>query len=231
MTHAQDVAELESDPFLWICTLYPEYLTAPFADYHVDLWQWIWSIRRGIRPAPYVAVLPRGHAKSTSAEMAITALGARDRRSYGLLVSATQDQADDHVGNVAGMLESAGIEAFYPELASRMVGKYGNSKGWRRNRLRCSNGFTLDAVGLDVAARGIKLDQNRPDFFVLDDLDGENDSALTTDKKIRALTRKLLPAGASDTAVLAIQNLVHPDSIFSRFVDGRADFLADRVVS
>jgi hypothetical protein len=40
-----------------------------------------------------------------------------------------------------------------------------------------------------------------------------------------------LPAGSNDCAVLFVQNLVHRDSIASRFVDGRADFLADRIVS
>jgi hypothetical protein len=116
-------------------------------------------------------------------------------------------------------------------MASRLVGKYGNSKGWRRNRLRTASGFTVDAIGLDSAARGAKLDEDRPDLMVFDDLDSELDSPATTQKKILTLTRKLIPAGAADLAILAIQNLVHPDSIFSRLADGRADFLADRIAS
>jgi hypothetical protein len=71
----------------------------------------------------------------------------------------------------------------------------------------------------------------RPDLIVFDDIDGENDSDITTEKKMRTITRKLLPAGAQDCAVLAIQNKVHDDSIFARLADGRADFLRDRVVS
>jgi len=38
------------------------------------------------------------------------------------------------------------------------------SKGWRRNRLRTASGFTIVAIGLDTAARGVKLDEDRPDL-------------------------------------------------------------------
>lgn len=184
-----------------------------------------------MRPNPFVAIWARGAAKSTSAELACAAIAAMKRRKYVLYCSETQDQADDHIQTLAGLLESATVEKHYPDLASRLVGKYGNSKGWRRNRLRTASGFTVDALGLDSAARGAKLDEDRPDLFVFDDLDSELDSPATTQKKILTLTRKLIPAGASDLAILAIQNLVHPDSIFARLADGRADFMADRIVS
>ena len=228
---------LEADWRAWLLTLLPEYVSdpqgrpVPFAAHHEALWDWAWAIRRGVRPRPFVAIWPRGGAKSTSAELACVALGARGARRYGLYVCETQDQADDHVGNVAAMLESPEVGRWYPDLAARALGKYGTPKGWRRNRLRSAAGFTLDAIGLDVAARGAKLDEDRPDLMVFDDLDGELDAVETTARKIKALTRKLIPAGTADLAVLAIQNLVHADSIFARLADGRADFLANRIVS
>lgn len=225
------VAELETDPLLWLCTLFPRVVTEPFGDFHLEFWEWVWAMRAGLRPKPLVAVWSRDFAKSSNAEMAVVALGARKVRTYGLYISGTQDQADDHVGNIGGLLESKEVEAFYPDLANRSVGKYGNSKGWRRNRLRTRSGLVVDAMGLDSAARGAKVDEQRPDFMVIDDVDEETDSANATAKKMKALTKKLLPAGANDLAVLAIQNLIHPDSIFSQLVDGRADFLADRIIS
>lgn len=223
--------ELEADWLLWLVALFEEQFAAPFATHHVAFWEWVWSLKVGDRPQPFVAIWPRGGAKSTSAELAALAIGARQVRRYGLYVCETQDQADDHVANIAGLLEDPKVGLFYPDLAARAVGKYGMSKGWRRNRLRCANGFTIDAMGLDSSARGAKLDDDRPSFMVFDDLDGEQDTRATTEKKIKTLTRKLIPAGAPDLAILAIQNLVHPDSIFSQFADGRADFLADRIVS
>jgi len=232
----------EYSPELWLSRVLPSYVGAAggesieeaealFAAHHREFWAWLWSIEPGVRPDPFVGVWARGGAKSTSAELGCVALGARRRRRYGLYVCATQPQADDHVQNVGGMLESAGVAAHYPAMASRLVGKYGSSKGWRRNRLRTAAGFTLDAIGLDTASRGVKLDEQRPDFLVIDDIDDHEDSPKSVAKKIDLLTKALLPAGAPDLAVLAIQNLVHRDGVFARLVDGRATFLQRRRVS
>lgn len=151
-----------------------------------------------------------------------------------LYVSSTQQQADDHVANVAGLLESERLAAVDPHLAERSLGKYGNSRGWRRNRLRTAAGFTVDALGLDTAARGVKLDEMRPDMIVLDDIDDTVDSQETTRKKIDAITKKLLPAGSVDAATLAVQNLVSYEGVFGRLANVAsepADFLADRIIS
>lgn len=221
----------ETSPRAWLGRYFPSYVAAGFAAHHDEFWAWVWAIRHGYRPPPFVGIWPRGGAKSTSAELAVTAAGARGSRRYVLYVCETQDQADDHVANVASLLETGDLSRDYPALGGRMLGKFGNVKGWRRNRLRTASGFTIDALGLDTAARGVKLEDQRPDLIVFDDLDSEADTAEVTRKKIRTLTRKLMPAGSSDLAVLAIQNLVHPDSIFAQLADGRADFLADRIVS
>jgi len=188
-------------------------------------------MERGVRPSPFIGIWPRGGGKSTSAELGTVSIGARGVRSYVLYICETQDQADEHVGNVAGMLESPQIERYYPALASRRVGKYGSSKGWRREQLRTASGFNVAGIGLDVARRGAKLDEYRPDCIVIDDVDDVTDTPSATEKKIATLTKSLLPAGSVDCAVLGMENLIHANSIFSQFADGRADFLTDRIVS
>lgn len=228
---AEHVA-LEAEPHLFLRTLFPEHITAPFAAHHDDLWSWVWSIEAGGKPGDaFVAIWPRGGAKSTSAEMAVAALGARRRRRYCLYVCSTQDQADEHVGNIGALLESGPVGRYYPALGERQVTKYHASRGWRRDRLTTASGLVVDALGLDTAARGVKFDEQRPDLLVLDDVDDELDSLLTITRKVSRITRKLLPAGAPSLAVLAIQNLVHPDGVFARLADGRADFLTQRRVS
>lgn len=213
------------------------YLAGPdvtFAPHHAEFWEWLWSIRRGVRPLPFVGIWPRGGGKSSSAEAAVVALAARRVRSYGIYVSGTQDQADKHVETVATVLESDLIAGAYPDLSERDVNQYGQSKGWKRARLRTLSGFTVDALGLDTSARGIKVDDHRPDFIVLDDVDDESDSMETIRKKIDKITKKLFPAGSNDVAILAIQNLVHVNSIFSRIAgvsDHKADFLTRKIVS
>lgn len=216
----------------WLAAVVPSVVTASFAPHHRDFWEWVWAIEPGQRPdEAFVGVWARGGAKSSSAEAACVALGCRRRRFYVLYVSGTQDQADDHVGNISGLLEQPSVEMWYPAMADRLVGKFGNSKGWRRNRIRTASGFTVDALGLDTAARGVKLENERPDLIVFDDIDDALDSPTVVARKITAITAKLLPAGAADTAVIAIQNLVHRHGVFARLVDGRARFLARRKVS
>jgi hypothetical protein len=225
------IEEMEADWGIWLLALFEDYFTdpagrlLPFGGHHAQFWEWVWSIRRGQRPPPFIGIWPRGGGKSTNAEMACVALGARRVRRYGLYICETQVQ------NVGALLESRQVESFYPDLASRLLGKYGSSKGWRRNRLRTAAGFTVDAIGLDTAARGIKLESDRPDFLVLDDIDGELDTDQTTKKKAKIVTKRLLPAGASDLAVLGMQNLVQADGLFAQLADGRADFLAGRIVN
>lgn len=233
--HDRDLAEcldeLEADWELWLLGMFPDYTRSDFADHHRRFWSWLWSIEAGVRAESFFGIWPRGGAKSTSAEIGCVALGARRARRYGLYVCETQDQADDHVGNVGSLLESETVDEWYPWMGERLVGKFGNSKGWRRNRLRTSTGFTIDAIGLDTAARGVKLEDQRPDFLVFDDIDGTHDTPATTGRKIDTITKQILPAGSDDVVVLGIQNLVHPHSIFARIADGRADFLSRRIVS
>jgi hypothetical protein len=207
----------------WLKQKFPSYVTANFASRHVELWDWVDSIEKGVRPRPFVATWARGGAKSTTAELSVARVGEKQTRRYVWYISSTQDKADKHVESIATLLENSGVE--------RAVGKYGNSKGWRRERLRTSTGLTVDALGLDVGARGAKVEDQRPDMIILDDVDENEDAPHTTLKKIDLITKSILPAGSNDCAVLFIQNLIHLDSIASRLVDGRADFLVDRVVS
>ena len=112
----------------------------------------------------------------------------------------------------------------------RAIGKYGSSKGWRRDQLRTENGFNVAGIGLDVAARGVKLDEFRPDLIIFDDIDGRHDSPEKTAKKIATITASLLPAGSADCAILFLQNLIAKDGIVSQLADGRAEFLHTREV-
>jgi hypothetical protein len=215
----------------WLTSLFPQHVKFKFADRHEAFWEWVWSIELDSAPRPFIAIWPRGGAKSTSAELAVAALGLRGKRKYVLYVRETQEQADKSVANIAALLESKSVASYYPEHGDRMVSKFGNSRGWRRNRLRTAGGLTVDAIGLDTAARGVKVEEQRPDLEIYDDIDDKHDSAGATARKIKTITTSLLPAGSSNAATLGIQNLIIPDGVFSRLADGRADFLAERIVS
>lgn len=206
----------------WLRLYFAASTRAGFSERHEQFWEWVWAMAPGQRPRPFVAIWPRGGGKSSSSELAVVALGVRGVRRYCLYVCETQAQADDHVAGIAGKLERLGIQ--------RKLSRYGQSQGWRRNRLRSEN-FTVDALGLDVASRGKKIDDDRPDLVIFDDVDNQADSPKMVAKKKKILTSAILPAMASGGAVLFCQNLIHANSIAAQLCDGRADFLIDRIVS
>lgn len=224
-------AQIERDYQTWNRALFPRQMRYPFVARHDALWDWLWALTPGYRPSAFVAIWSRGGGKSSSAEAGVAAVAAREQRRYGLYVSGTQPQADRHIQAVASLLESPAMEHYYPGVAQRDVNKYGSSKGWRRDRLRTASGFTLDGIGLDVAARGFKADDARPDLIIMDDIDSRHDSVAVVRKKIETLSESILPTGSDDVAVLFIQNRVHKDSIASSFADGTNTFLIDHTLS
>lgn len=215
----------------WLASLFPAYVSHPFAERHEVAWGWADAISLGAPSDPIVLCWGRGGAKSTTAELIAVRWAAKKTRRYGLYLCNTQDQADDHISTIATLMETSAVGAAHPHLADRMLGKYGQSKGWRRNRLRTSDGFTIDALGLDSARRGAKIDEQRPDFIIIDDVDDAEDGEQVTAKKARMLTRKILPALTHDAAILFVQNKVHDDSLMAQVLDGRADFLGGAIIS
>lgn len=206
----------------WVTSNFPLAAKAPFALRHVRLWEWFEALVPGVKPTAHVEIWPRGGAKSSTAELGVTRVGVKRSRNFAVYLCATQDQANKHVQAIASRFEALGIR--------RAVNGYGNSIGWRMDILRAANGFSVLALGVDAAARGVKLGDDRPDLFVIDDVDDRHDSPPTIKKKIETITESILPAGASDAAVLFIQNRIHDLSIATQLAEGKAEFLLDREV-
>lgn len=217
--------EAPQDYMRWLKTLFPSVYTRELAPYHHEFWQWIWSASPE-RTSEFVFIWPRGFSKTTNSERAVIKLADLGFR-YVLYVKGTQEGADDAVQNIAALLESREIEEYYPQLAERQVGKYGNSKGWRRNRLRTASGFVVDAAGLDTKVRGLLVEGSRPDVIIIDDVDDTHDSIEKTEKKLRTLKSDILPAGAPNRLVIAVQNLVSPHGIFTRLANINPEFPPD----
>ena len=221
----------------WLLKMFPSYLCdsagefTGFADFHAEFWEHIWKIEKGVRPEAFIAIWPRDTGKSTNAELACVALAARQARRYVFYVCGTQDQADDHVNNIGSMLEGSTVAEHYPLLGERQVTKFGQSRGWRINRLRTASGFVVDAIGLDKAVRGKRLEEMRPDFAIFDDIDDDKDTPYTVSKKEKRITRTIIPALSDDGGIAFVQNLIHANSIACHIVDGTADYLKRRYIS
>jgi len=214
--------------------MFPAYIWYPFSQPHKDLWNWADAIEQGGAARPFVAIWPRNRGKSTHAEMLAAVMGARHKRQYCLYVCETQEQADKHVGTIQSMLESDNVGQYYPDIGRPYIGKHG-SKSWRRSLLK-AKGYSVEAIGLDKAIRGQKIDWARPDLIIFDDIDGKHDTEAAVKKKQDTITTSILPAGAENVAILFVQNIIHAGSIAHRLSkrpddEGAADYLADRIIS
>jgi len=227
-------AETPDDPLELLRFLFPNAFTGPFAEHHLEFWDWVWALVKGVRPDPYINVWPRGGGKTTANECAVVVAGHKRTRRNVLIVSETQPQADKIISNIARRLESRVIANADPELSARALNKYGTSKGWRRNRLTTASGLTVQGIGILGAVRGLREEDERPDLIIFDDVDNKLDSLSTTERKIAALTTSILPAGSPDVAILGVQNLIIAHGIFARLAgvaEEEADFLVARKVS
>lgn len=222
-----------ADPVEWLTTLWPQTFTGELAPFHVEFLEWLFA-RDVSQSAAGVFVWPRGFSKTTLARRAPIALATRGYR-YILYVQAKQSMADDSVQNIGNMLSHPLIARHYPQLAEPMTSKHGTQQGWRRNRVWTAGGLVIDAAGLDVAVRGLNLDDMRPDVIVFDDIDGKHDSLKTTEKKLKTIQSSIIPAGAANRVVLVMQNIINPHGVVTRLADANkqypAQFLMDRHVS
>lgn len=207
----------------WAKTYASVLLSADPAPHHEKAWEWAESLGPDNSPGTLVLAWNRGAAKSGTFQGFCARWAFTLKRRFVLVVTETQEQASKFVGAVAETLEANGIEPARNPL--------GASRGWRKDMIRTAQGFNLVAVGWDVATRGIRLGEMRPDVILFDDVDGRLDTKATTEKKKTVLTQTFLPAGAPNLAVAFGQNVILADGLMDQLVKGTADFLTDRIVS
>ena len=236
----QAARELEAKGWReWLRACGPRTFTGSFADFHVEFWDWFWSLllkRQAGEPLTdedlvFLAIWARGQGKSSHVEWAAIAEGAVIGKGYVLYVSGTQTQAEGHVTDIRERLESEEVGKYYPHLSNPQVGRHGNQYGWRQNFLRTEGGWAIRPIGLDVGVRGGRVGDLRPTLIIGDDVDTHDDSPLVVQKKIETISRSIIPAGTKDTLFLGAQNLIHRNSVFNQIVTRKTGVLANRRVS
>ena len=213
----------ELDYQQWLKLNAPHAASSAMGEHHKRAWDWASGLEQGVAPPALIECWFRGGGKSTTVELMSSWTAVRATRRFLLYVCATQDAANRHVSDIAGVMERCGIE--------RAVNQYGFSKGWNASKLRTANGFNVLAFGLDTGARGVKLDHLRPDMIILDDIDELGDSVNRVEKKIETITATILPAKSTDCAIVFVQNRIHSNSVMSRVLSGELDMLQNRIQS
>lgn len=223
----------------WLKTLGPGTFFGTFAKFHKEFFDFYWKITRKrlagkkleLTERVFLAIWARGFGKSSSAEWAAVAEGALLGKGFVLYVCGTKELAKAHLESIRERLESPEILEHYPGLANPQVGKFGQQFGWKQDVLVTASGWTVRAVGLNEAVRGVRRADMRPTLIILDDIDSEEDSPSVIEKKLKRLARSILPTAGRETVILGAQNLIHRNSVFNQIYTRKSPVLAERQIS
>lgn len=177
-------------------------------------------------------ILGRGMAKSSSLEGAAVMRGCLLVQGYFLEICESQDQAEEHLGNVREMIEhdESRVLEFYPHMAVNPNAIVNGKKTKDRTDLFITiGGWIARAKGLNSNLRGLRIGGLRPDYIVIDDCDGVNDSIAVSVKKAKQISSSIIPTQARRWAMIHFgQNLITETGVMNQLYTGKIDILAQR---
>ena len=185
----------------------------PIPPFHEELWNLFTS-----EVPKACAAAPRGHAKSTAITHAyVLAMVASRTRSFVLIVSDTEGQATEFLGDIKAELsgndllrETFGIDAILKETETNIICRFKDGEQFR-----------ITARGSMQKVRGLKWRGKRPDLIVCDDL--ENDEIVMNpdrrEKFRRWFMNALIPCGSDTCWVRVVGTILHLDSMLQRLLE------------
>ena len=227
----------------WLMTLFPFWFSEEFSKEHIQYWELHWNVLQKIKNGEEVpnkelirlVLLGRGLGKSSLIEAGRIMRGAVLGKGYSLIISETDDQAQEHLGNCRILIEhpDSKLTEYYPDMA--VTDNADTLKGMptadRKEMFICKNGYILRAKGLSAKMRGLRVGIHRPDDLALDDIDDVNDSLAVSANKLRLITASILPVQARENVTIDVgQNLINEHSVVNQIYTGKADALAERTV-
>jgi len=228
---------------VWLLTLFPFWFSEDFSDEHIKYWELHWSAMMRIKRGEDVPnqdlvkmlLLGRGLGKSAIIEAARIMRGSILGRGYSLIISETDDQAQEHLGNCRILIEhpDSRLVEFYPNMAiaDNADALKGMPTADRKEMFICKNGYIVRAKGLSAKMRGLRVGIHRPDDLAFDDVDDVNDSLAVSANKLRLITASILPVQARENVTVDVgQNLISEHSVVNQIFKGKTDALADRTV-
>lgn len=187
----------------------------PIPGFHKEMWELFCSDYPKI-----CAAAPRGHAKSTAITHAFTLACLLFRiKSFALVVSDTEGQAVEFLGDIKGELQSNdllrnefGIKRIIKATETNIIVEFMDG-----------NRFRIQAKGSEQKVRGIKWMGKRPDLIVCDDL--ENDEIVMNPERREKFRRwfmnALVPCGSDTCWIRVVGTILHLDSMLQRLLEDK----------
>ena len=155
---------LEADPTEWMKEMFPQYCRCDFADFQKK------AIRRLTSNAEWYEVLSwsRSLAKSTVTFMTVMYLALTGKKRNVLLISNSLDNARRLLGDYKAAFEkNSRIRHYYGDLTT-----FGQ---WTDIEFVTKSGASFRAVGAGQSPRGSRNEAYRPDCFIIDDFDTDEE--------------------------------------------------------
>ena len=230
--------------------LFGDKWVAGLAPHHIEAIVWHWESRldflQGRYPKydAYFPIWSRGHQKSGIARRIAIVEGvlsfAYSVPTYVLYLSRTKDMALKHSKSIETLLQTSGVQTWCPKLAQEQVNEQKRSKGWTAKFIYTAANAIYHFAGLEEGMAGGNLETNtdqnsksamtdvRVVQFVLDDIDGREDSPLIAENRLKTLTEEVLPMGQDNTLAFFAQNLIKHNSTMYRIWTQQVHVLTGR---
>lgn len=155
---------LEQDPVAWMKELFPVYCRCDFADFQKR------AVKRLVSHPEWYEVLSwsRSLAKSTVTFMTVMYLVLTGKKKNLLLISNSLDNAKRLLSDYKTAFESnRRLRHYYGDLTT-----FGR---WTDGEFVLKNGASFRAVGAGQSPRGSRNEAYRPDTFLIDDFDTDEE--------------------------------------------------------
>lgn len=198
-------------------TYFPHYVTKANSRLHDYLYTRLPEIADSPKSETDAIAAPRGEAKSTlTSQIFVIWCVVTARKWYPMIGMDAFDQA-------AIMLEAIKAELeFNPRLLMDFPEATGRGRVWQAGVIVTANDRKVEAVGSGKRIRGRRHGPHRPDLFIGDDL--ENDENVKTpeqrDKLLAWLTKAVLKLGGAGEKfdAIIIGTILHYDSVLARLL-------------
>ncbi len=209
----QRIRKLESDYAKWFEYYFANFAKSKCAWFHKELANKVISNSVIFQLVDWF----RGSAKSVHVTMGIPLylMFVKKELNYMLLIGATEPRAQRLLSAIQAQLK----------FNNRLINDYGSQfqhGDWSHGDFVTKNGVRFTAIGIDQEGRGLREDENRPDYIVGDDLDKLK--RCNNDRLIREYVDFITSDiwGCFDTQgprrFLFANNLIHKNSIMANLI-------------
>ena len=189
---------------------FSHYADFPIAPFHEELFK----ITETLDVPMFVVSAFRNSGKSTILTLSYIIWAIISGKiKYTLIISENQQKAQALLSHIKYEFENN-------PLLKQDLGPFQEERiGWNAVSLELKNyGAKITAVSTEQSVRGLRHKNHRPDLIILDDCESQ-DSVRTVegrDKLYHWLGADVIPAGNSNTKLLVIGSVLHPDSLIPR---------------